>query len=202
MPEPRTLLQMAGADPKPAPMDECVLVMIDCQREYLDGGLCLPGVHEALAEGALLLGLARQRGVPVIHIQHSGNPGGLFDPEGPKHALCDQVTPQDGEAVVSKTLPNAFAGTGLEEVLKSSGRKHLIVAGLMTHMCVSSTARSALDHGFGCTVVAGACATRDLPDSLGGNGIIKAAELHRAALAALADRFAVIVADTKALEVN
>ncbi|NQU61869.1 MAG: cysteine hydrolase [Rhodospirillales bacterium] len=202
MSEAKTLLQMAGADPKPAPLGDCVLVMIDCQREYLDGGLKLHRVEEALAEGALLLALARDRGVPVVHIQHNGNPGGLFDPEGPKHTLCDQVKPLDGEMVVTKTKPNAFAGTKLEEVLKPFARKNLIVAGLMTHMCVSSTVRSALDHNYGCTVVAGACATRDLPDSLGGDGVIKAADLHRAALAGLSDRFAVIVPDALSLEGN
>lgn len=199
MSEAKTLFQLAGADPKPAAWDDCALVMIDCQREYLDGGLILFGVEEALAEGAKLLAMARERGVPIIHIQHKGNPGGLFDPEGPNHALCDEVTPKEGEVIVAKTKPNAFTETELEDILKPYARKSLLIAGLMTHMCVSSTARAALDHGYSCTVVAGACATRDLPDSLGGDGVIKAADLHRAALAALADRFAVIVPDTVAL---
>jgi nicotinamidase-related amidase len=61
----------------------------------------------------------------------------------------------------------------------------------MTHMCVSSTARAALDLGYGCTVVGNACATRDLPDGHG--GVVSAAELHRVELAALRDRFAVVV---------
>jgi nicotinamidase-related amidase len=58
-------------------------------------------------------------------------------------------------------------------------------------MCVSSTVRAALDLGYGCTVVAKACATRDLPDGHG--GVVAAAELHRAELVALGDRFAVVV---------
>ena len=61
----------------------------------------------------------------------------------------------------------------------------------MTHMRLSATVRAALDHGYRCTVVAAACSTRDLPDSRG--GVVSAAAVHRANLAAQADRFAKIV---------
>jgi nicotinamidase-related amidase len=98
-----------------------------------------------------------------------------------------------GEAVVVKGLPNAFAGTDLDQRLRALGRAEVILAGFATHMCVDSTARAALDLGWRSTVVANACATRDLPDPLG--GVIAAARLHHATLAALADRFAVVVPD-------
>jgi nicotinamidase-related amidase len=62
-------------------------------------------------------------------------------------------------------------------------------------MCVSATARSALDHGYACTILAPACATRDLPDGQG--GAIEAAEIHRVELAALSDRFAMIATNLK-----
>ncbi|MDR3526599.1 MAG: isochorismatase family protein, partial [Rhizomicrobium sp.] len=58
----------------------------------------------------------------------------------------------------------------------------------MTHMCVSTTVRAALDYGYLSTVVADACATRDLPSHSG--GIVSAALLHEAEIAALSDRFA------------
>ena len=61
-------------------------------------------------------------------------------------------------------------------------------------MCISATVRAALDRGYRTTVVASATATRDLPDPLG--GIVPAGEVHRATLAALADRFAIVVRDT------
>ena len=66
--------------------------------------------------------------------------------------------------------------------LKKLGRTQLVIAGFMTHMCVSSTARAALDLGYKATVAADAAATRDLPDPMG--GVISADALHRAALAA------------------
>ena len=71
-----------------------------------------------------------------------------------------------------------------------AGRKQLILAGFMTHMCVSSTARAALDLGYRVTVVAEACGTRDLPDGRG--GVVPAATIHEVALVELSDRFAVI----------
>ena len=95
-------------------------------------------------------------------------------------------------------MPNAFAGTGLDEQLKEFGRRELIIAGFMTHMCVSSSARAASELGYRTTVVADAAATRDLPDSRG--GVIGAEDLHRAELAALSDRFAVIVATARDLK--
>ena len=84
------------------------------------------------------------------------------------------------------------------EALQKAGRRALIVAGFATHMCVSATVRSALDHGYASTVVAAACATRDLPDPLGGQPV-SAADLQRVALVELADRFATVVPDASAL---
>ncbi len=192
MTEPKTLLEMAGAPQTPPAVTEATLVLIDCQREYVDGSLPLPGISQALAEAGRLLALARVGGAPVIHVVHRGRPGGgLFDPEGPGGEIAREVAPREDEAIVAKSLPNAFAGTDLDGRLKALGRRELIVGGFMTHMCVSSTVRAALDLGYRCTVVAGATATRDLPDGHG--GIVEAATLQRAELSALADRFAVVV---------
>ncbi len=197
MAAPQTLLELAGLTPTPPPLTSAALVMIDCQREYVDGALPLAGVETALAEGARLLGLARDHGVPIIHVRHRGRPGGLFDPDGRAYEIAGPTAPEPGETVIDKALPNAFAGTELDEALKELGRTRLIVAGFMTHLCVSSTVRAALDLGYGCAVVAAACATRDLPDTNGGT--VPAANVHRAELAALGDRFATIVADSRGL---
>jgi nicotinamidase-related amidase len=189
---PQTLLAMAGAPDVPPPLSESAVVLIDAQREYLDGNLPLPGVEAALDQAVKLLTAARQAGRPVIHVRHKGKPGGLFDPETSNYAIAEPVMPVGDEAVVTKALPNSFAGTELHELLIEAQVKKLLVAGFMTHMCVSSTVRAATDLGYQTAVVAEACATRDLPDGRG--GVVPAAELHRAELAALSDRFATIVA--------
>jgi nicotinamidase-related amidase len=191
----KTLLEMAGADLTPPKLSDAVLIVIDAQNEYVDGKLPLPGVKPALENIARLLAKAREDGGRIIHVQHRGRAGGAFDPATKAFAIADEAAPEAGETVVEKPLPNAFAGTTLNETLTSMGVKRLVLAGFMTHMCVSSTARAALDLGYQTTVAADACATRDLPS---GGGDISAADLHRAELAALADRFS-IVCDTEAL---
>jgi nicotinamidase-related amidase len=197
MPLPKTLMQLAGANPAPHQLADSALVIIDAQREYLDGHLPLEGIEPALEACARLLKAAREVGSPVFHVQHKGRPGGLFDPERVNFEICPQVIPQEGEAVVEKGLPNAFAGTNLDALLKAVEAKQLVVCGFMTHMCVSSTIRAGLDLGYASTVVASACATRSLP-SISGEAVTGKA-LHEAELAALGDRFAVVAAEPSAV---
>ena len=190
---PKTLLDFAGARWEPARLSDAVLVIVDAQREYSDGKLRLPDVDAAVGEIAKLLERMRALGAPVVHVVQQGRPGGaIMDPNGPMVDVIAPLTPRAGEIVVTKRLPNSFAGTTLDEELKRLGRKDLIVVGFMTHMCVSATVRAALDHGYRCTMVASACASRDLPDGRG--GVVPAAEVHRVELAALGDRFATVVA--------
>ena len=140
--------------------------------------------------------------MPVINVVNGSAPGAaLFDPATSAGEIIDELKPSGNEVVVVKRLPNAFAGTTLAQELAAlkerTGRAELILIGFMTHMCVSATARAALDLGWKSTVVAGATATRDLPDPLG--GVIPAETVHRTALAELADRFAVVVPSAASL---
>lgn len=190
---PKTLLELAGAPASTTHLTDAVLIVIDAQREYVDGKLPLSGMEPALTEIGSLLARARKAGAPIIHIKHRGRPGGAFGPDTPGFDIADAAAPSGAEAIIEKSLPNAFAGTTLQATLDGLGRKQLILTGFMTHMCVEATARAALDHGFKSTVVAAATATRDLPDPLTGNAV-PTTEVQRNALAALADRFATIVA--------
>ena len=189
---PLTLLQMAGAPLSPPPLTDAAVLLIDFQNEYVDGALALPGAQDSLAAAGRLLERARSVGAPVIHVAHKGRAGGLFDRDARSGRIADAVEPRAGEAVVEKGLPNAFAGTGLDALLKDLGRSTIVVAGFMTHMCVSSTVRAALDLGYRAVVVGDATATRSLP-APGGQGVIDAAALQAASLAALGDRFAIVV---------
>jgi nicotinamidase-related amidase len=192
MDSPKTLLQMAGADLAPPRLADAVLVVIDAQGEYRDGRLRLEGIDPSLEVLAGLLARARAAGAVVIHVAHKGRAGGLFDRDAAGGTILPQAAPAAGEAVVEKPLPNAFAGTDLAARLEAVGRKNIVIAGYQTHMCVSSTARAALDLGYRVTIPHDSCATRALPDpvtgeAIGGNAI------HRHALAELADRFAIVV---------
>ena len=199
MSTPKTLLQIAGAAPRQPAWKDAALVVIDHQTEYTVGAVPMAGIEAAVGEIAQLLNQAHAVGAPVFHIVHHAKPGAaLFDPQRKYVSIIEGVQPQAGEITVIKSLPNSFAGTTLDAELKKTGKKELIIAGFATHACVSATTRSALDHGYISTVVAAACATRDLPDALG-NGVLLAAEVQRAALAALADRYATVVPNAAAL---
>ena len=190
----KTLLQMAGAPARKPDLSDAAIVIIDAQREYVDGLVPLEGIGPALEAVAKLLAAARAAGAPVFHVAHRGREGsgGPFDPKGPGFAFAAGAEPEAHETIVEKTLPNAFSGTDLEALLAATNRKSVLLAGFMTHMCVSTTARAALDLSIPAFVVADATATRALPDPMGGPDI-PARDIHRAALAEIADRFAAIV---------
>lgn len=185
----RTLNDLFGRTVIPARLGVAPLVLIDCQNDYLAGPLALVGVEAAVEAAGRLLDAARARGSKIIHVVQRGAAGGLFDLDGPGGAVIDRLAPREGEAVVVKTLPNGFADTLLLAELGNHGGE-MIVAGFMTHNCVSSTVRAALDLGIQPTVAADATATRDLPYP---GGVVTAAALQRAELAGLADRHAVVV---------
>lgn len=186
----KTLFQLAGADLTPAKVRDASLVLIDMQNEYLSGPIAVTGAEAAIANATKLLAQARESGAPVFHIAHRGRPGSLFDRSAERGAIVSVLAPRPDEPVIEKELPNAFAGTDLQARLAATGRKDIVVVGFMTHMCVSSTARAALDLGLRTTIDATSCATRDLPDGRGGT--IAATTLHDIALAELSDRFAII----------
>jgi nicotinamidase-related amidase len=186
-----TMLQMAGAQPMPATMADGVLLIIDAQREYTDGLLPLTGVQPAIEALAGLLEKARKAGAPIVHVRHQSK-GKAFNPSSTGYEIVKELKPRDGETIVDKGLPNAFAGTDLAKHLAAIGRKNLIVGGFMTHMCISATVRAATDQGYMSTIAADTVATRDLPDATG-NGTIGADAINKITLAALSDRFAWIV---------
>lgn len=191
MADPKTLLTLAGAAIAPAQLSKATLVMIDLQNEYLEGPLALHKVDAAVSKAAALLQRARAAGTRIIHVAHVGGAGGAFDRAARRGQIVEAVAPEQDELVIEKRKPNALADTNLQAELEKIGRKDLVLAGFMTHMCVSSTARAAFDLGYSNSIVAETCGTRALPNP--GGGVIEASVLHDSALAALADRFACIL---------
>jgi len=189
-----TLRSLLALPTEPAPLSKSALVLIDCQNTYREGVMQLEGVEPALEECARLLERARAAGTPVIHIQHDAGTGSPYDVHAPIGQISDPVAPLSGEKVIVKSLPSAFEGTDLDAELKRLGVTDLVLAGFMTHVCVNSTARAAFNHGYRPTVVAAGTATRSIPDPRGGD--VPAAVLHAAALASLADIFAIVVPDS------
>ena len=68
----------------------------------------------------------------------------------------------DGEIVVRKSYPSSFRETTLQDILKPLGITKLVIAGMMSHMCVDTTVRAAYDLGYQIDVIADGCTTMDL----------------------------------------
>ncbi|NUU24400.1 MAG: isochorismatase family protein, partial [Streptomycetaceae bacterium] len=147
---------------------------------------------QALEAGARLLAAARAAGTPVVHVINDGGEGTPYDIRAEVGAICDQVAPVDGERIVVKRFPDSFHDTELEKTLRDlDAGPDLVLAGFMTHMCVTFTAQGAFNHGYRPTVVAEAAATRPLPGPDG--AVVPAAALHAAALTTISDLFGVVV---------
>lgn len=176
------------------------LLLIDLQNDYFPGGkMELEGSPEASLRAREILAFFREKGLPLVHIQHlavrPGAPFFLPDTEGVR--IHQNVEPLPGEVVVQKNFPNSFRNTILLDHLREKQVKKLVVCGMMTHMCVDATVRAAFDHGLEVTVIHDACATRALTF---GDQPIPAAQVHGAFLAALAFIYAKVVSAAEFLE--
>jgi len=175
-----------------------LLLLIDIQRDYFPGGRHPLVDPDAAADAAArLLAAFRTTGERVVHVQHvwdgpdaaffaAGTPGVEFDP---------RVAPDGAEHVVVKHEPNAFLGTGLEALLRAAAPDEIVVAGMMSSMCVDATVRAASDLGFRLAVAQDACAA---PDLAYGGRTVPGAQVHLAFMAALDGTYA-RVADVDAL---
>ncbi len=166
------------------------LLIVDIQNDYFPGGkMALEGSVEASEEAARLLAVFRDKHFPVVHVQHlSIRPDATFFVPGTKGAdIHDNVRPQADERVVQKNFPNSFRDTSLLETLRENDAKGLVIAGMMTHMCIDATTRAAFDLGFRCTLAHDACATRSLAFA---GETIPARQVHLGFVAALHGLFA------------
>lgn len=185
-----TLRELNGLDRTPATLAEATLILIDYQNTYTRGVMELTGWEPALEAAADLLSRAREVGTTVIHVMHDGGAGSAYDITDDIGQIHPRVAPIEGEAVVVKQAPGSFIGTDLGEKVDAAGHSDIILAGFMTHMCVTFTAEGAFLRGNTPTVVADACATRPLASPV---GEVSAEHLHHAALAQIGDIYGVVV---------
>ncbi|MBI5252275.1 MAG: cysteine hydrolase [Desulfomonile tiedjei] len=174
------------------------LLLIDIQNDYFPGGsMEVEGSTEASMRATELLAVFRKKNLPVIHVQHvSIRPGATFFLPGTRGIeIHENALPAEGETVIQKNYPNTFRNTPLLEHLRIKNIRHLVIIGMMTHMCVDATTRAAFDYGLQCTVVYDACATRALSF---GDKLVSADQVHAAFLAALNGIYANVVS-TQAL---
>ena len=170
------------------------LVLVDIQEGFDDLEYWGGGRNNLQAEenGGRILQYFRERKWPVFHIQHcSPNAGCPLEAVHPGNKIKLVVASEAGEAVITKNVNSSFIGTDLKERLEQAGLKTLVVVGLTTDHCVSTTVRMAGNYGFRTFVVEDATATFD---KLGPDGERYEAQLiHDTALASLHNEFATVV---------
>lgn len=173
--------------------DREALLLIDIQNDYFPGGAYeVPGSAATASVAATLLETFRKGRGPAVHVRHIAvKPGStFFRPDTIGAEIHECVRPLGGEPVIVKHFPNAFRETNLLETLRHQDVTGLVIAGMMTHMCIDATTRAAKDLGFECTVVADACAA---PGQRFGEVEIPPAHVHAAFLAALDGSYAKVV---------
>ncbi|MBT8205135.1 MAG: cysteine hydrolase [Eudoraea sp.] len=169
------------------------LLLIDIQKgldevAFYGGGRNNPGAEQ---QAAALLDRWRSLGLPIFHIRHSSQ-----NPDSPLHAskngfsIKEAVKPLNGEPVITKNVNSAFIGTDLLELLKQVPTQTVVLAGLTTNHCVSSTARMAGNLGLQTFVVSDAVAAFDNRDLNGKH--LDAELMHQTALASIQEEFATV----------
>jgi nicotinamidase-related amidase len=174
--------------------DRPALILVDIQKGFNDvaywgGQRNNPGA--ALRAGELLR-IWRDNGLPIFHVQHcSTNPVSPLREGHPGNQFSDEVTPVEGEPVIKKNVNSAFIGTDLQAQLDGSGITTLVIVGLTTDHCISTTTRMAGNLGYETYLVADATATFNKKGIDGQN--YSAELMHETALASLNNEFATIV---------
>ncbi|MEL6680944.1 MAG: cysteine hydrolase family protein [Pseudomonadota bacterium] len=134
------------------------LLLIDIQVGFDDPWWGARNNPQAEARASDLLAAFREAGLPVVHARHLSNTGSPLQEGGAGTAIKPEVAPLRGEAVFDKRANSAFIGTELEAHLRAAGITDLVVCGLTTPHCVSTSVRMAANLGFTVTVVEDACA--------------------------------------------
>ncbi|PSL20916.1 cysteine hydrolase family protein [Shimia abyssi] len=135
------------------------LVLIDIQ-EGMDSPLWgARNNPDAETNAARLLARFRETGAPIAHVHHvSKRPASPLHPDNGGTAIKAIVTPRGDEPVFSKSTNSAFIGTDLERHLRDSGVTGLVIAGLSTPQCISTSMRMGANLGFDVWLAHDACA--------------------------------------------
>jgi len=178
---------MLSLEPPPS-----TLLVVDLQQGFdapLWGRRNNPHLERRVSD---LLHVWRGTGRPVVHVRHmSTDPSSSLRPGQPGNAFKPATAPVAGEVVIEKRVNSAFIGTSLETDLRRARCRGLVIVGLTTNHCVSTTARMAGNLGFVTWVVSDATATFD---RIGPDGVEHRAEqIHAMALSDLHGEFATIV---------
>jgi nicotinamidase-related amidase len=174
--------------------DQPALILVDIQKglddiEYWGGHRNNPNAEENARK---VLDFWRANQLPIFHIKHnSTNPQSRLRPGQAGNDFKEITQPIGNEPVIEKNVNSAFIGTDLKERLENAGISKVVIVGLTTDHCVSTTTRMAGNLGFETYLVGDATATFD---KIGADGTRYAAEvIHEINLASLHEEFATVL---------
>jgi len=168
------------------------LIIVDVQKGFDDPGWGRRNNPSAEENIAKLLDAWRRAGSPIYHIRHRSRlKDSPLNPASAGFEFKEIVKPLPDEQVIEKEVNSAFIGTDLEKRLHNRGIETVVIVGLTTDHCVSTTARMAGNLGFQTYVISDATATFDRNGPDGRH--FDAEEMHAVSLASLNEEFAKIV---------
>lgn len=141
------------------------LLLVDIQKDYFEGGKnVLFEVEKAVANAKKLIEHFHQTGEPVIYIRHISTEEGavLFLPGSEGTEFYPAVQPTKEDKIFIKHVPDSFMAEGLIDYLEDHDITDLVVCGMMSHMCIDTTVRSAKEKGYNVTLLEDACTTMEL----------------------------------------
>lgn len=155
---------------------ECALLVVDLQEDFVNPGnpMCVPEAYRQIPRVKVLIEGCRKKGVPVLYTEHGISPdcaagfyeywppiaNGAIREYAPATRVYHELKPLPGERVISvKHTYDSFAGTDLDYVLRSLGKKTVIVSGTLTNFCCESTARTAYFLNYNVVFGSDVCAT-------------------------------------------
>ena len=175
------------------------LLLVDIQKAFLEKdypGLIRNNEHAEFICGKILKKW-RTLDLPIIHVRHSStNPESKLYKSRPGFEFNDYVTPLETEMVLTKEVNSAFIGTNLENILIKSHIDTLVIVGMTTNHCISTTVRMSGNLGFDTYLISDSTACYN---TKGINGeIIDCNTIYNSALASLQEEFATVI-DSKEL---
>jgi len=174
--------------------DRPALILIDIQKGFQNVAYWGGQRNNLSAEknASELLKLWRENDLPIFHIKHcSCNPASPLNEVNEGNEFNDLVKPANNETVIKKNVNSAFIGTNLKEQLDRAAITKLVIVGLTTDHCVSTTTRMAGNFGFDTFLVSDATATFNKKGLDGQN--YSAELIHETSLASLNGEFATVV---------
>ena len=170
------------------------LLLVDIQKAFLDKDY--PGIKRNNPEAELICGkileIWRKKKLPIIHVRHSSdNVDSKLHKSKPGFEFNDYVTPIVDEIVLEKSVNSAFIGTDLKSILDKSKTEVLIIVGMTTNHCISTTVRMSGNLGYETYLISDSTACYN---TKGINGeMIDCEVIYQAALASINNEFASVI---------